>query len=219
MRSGRRLNVPHQALTRSLHSDPLSVCLNSSVNTERLVSTTKKLVWTLWWHKQTAHHIPWIPQIHTRERWVASGPVTHFTQEFDGLCNTTGVSQILHPVLSIRETMWRYHLCTHQHKRDDYKPPWNVLQAAGADIKYTSAVSDLTKATYKSWLHQYSLVSFLRAHQADLVILLQISLVLNIRAATIARKWPKFSDSSLLNVIICVTVNWRSLCCGHKTRC
>lgn len=219
MRSGRRLNVPHQALTRSLHSDPLSVCLNSSVNTERLVSTTKKLVWTLWWHKQTAHHIPWIPQIHTRERWVASGPVTHFTQEFDGLCNTTGVSQILHPVLSIRETMWRYHLCTHQHKRDDYKPPWNVLQAAGADIKYTSAVSDLTKATYKSWLHQYSLVPFLWAHQADLVILLQISLVLNIRAATIARKWPKFSDSSLLNVIICVTVNWRSLCCGHKTRC
>lgn len=179
----------------------------------------RKLVWTLWWHKQTAHHIPWIPQIHTRERWVASGPVTHFTQEFDGLCNTTGVSQILHPVLSIRETMWRYHLCTHQHKRDDYKPPWNVLQAAGADIKYTSAVSDLTKATYKSWLHQYSLVSFLWAHQADLVILLQISLVLNIRAATIARKWPKFSDSSLLNVIICVTVNWRSLCCGHKTRC
>lgn len=112
--------------------------------------------------------------------------------------------------------MWRYHLCTHQHKRDDYKPPWNVLQAAGADIKYTSAVSDLTKATYKSWLHQYSLVSFLWAHQADLVILLQISLVLNIRAATIARKWPKFSDSSLLNVIICVTVNWRSLCCGQN---
>lgn len=103
MRSGRRLNVPHQALTRSLHSDPLSVCLNSSVNTERLVSTTKKLVWTLWWHKQTAHHIPWIPQIHTRERWVASGPVTHFTQEFDGLCNTTGVSQILHPVCYLSE--------------------------------------------------------------------------------------------------------------------
>lgn len=63
----------------------------------------RKLVWTLWWHKQTAHHIPWIPQIHTRERWVASGPVTHFTQEFDGLCNTTGVSQILHPVCYLSE--------------------------------------------------------------------------------------------------------------------